>query len=51
MKQIIDGAIYLILALVFMVPFMIIAGIIMWFAFTMDMMKEIFEGDKDELKK
>ena len=39
MKQIIDSAIYLILAIVFMIPFIVIAGIIMWFACTIDMMK------------
>ena len=51
MKQIIDFVIYFILSLVFMIPFVVITGIIMWFVFTIDMTKEIFEGDDDELKK
>ena len=51
MKQMIDGVIYLILSLVFMIPFIVITGIIMWFVFTIDMMKEIVEGDDNEFKK
>ena len=51
MKQIIDFVIYFILSLVFMVPFVVITGIIMWFVFTIDMTKEIFEGDDNEFKR